>query len=147
MIRSVLLASCMLVISVQAEVYRWTDEDGRVHFGDRPPSASQSTEKVNIQVPTAPTEGMSFERRQRQQEMLENWNAERQERNEKRQAAREDKRKKDALCQQLLGEKREAERSTHVYSLDENGERVYYDEKKAEEYLKNIVKRYKETCQ
>jgi hypothetical protein len=39
-----------------AEVYRWTDADGVVHFSDRPPATAQSsltTMTVNDQSPTA----------------------------------------------------------------------------------------------
>ena len=31
-----------------AEVYRWVGEDGRVHFGDRPPAESDSEPMVHI---------------------------------------------------------------------------------------------------
>ena len=32
-----------------AEIYRWTDDSGRVHFGDAPPD-EETSEKVQIQV-------------------------------------------------------------------------------------------------
>ncbi|ASP39505.1 hypothetical protein CHH28_12845 [Bacterioplanes sanyensis] len=148
MIRIVLVITCLLASAAQAQVYRWVDDEGRVHFGDRPPvSEKKAAEKVTVQVPKAPSEGGSFERRQRQQELLDTWQQERQQRNEKRQAAKEEKDKKEALCKQLLAEKLDAERSTHVYKLNEQGEREYFDEAKAQEYLKGIAKRYQETCQ
>jgi len=34
------LLLCLAVIPVRAEVYRWVDEQGTVHFGDRPPAAA-----------------------------------------------------------------------------------------------------------
>ena len=35
----------------QAEIYRWVDDNGKVHFGDRPP-ATQKTEKLEINTHT-----------------------------------------------------------------------------------------------
>ena len=32
------------------EIYRWVDDDGSVHFGDRPPEGRQ-TERVEVQAP------------------------------------------------------------------------------------------------
>lgn len=33
------IAMCLfLVLPVQAEIYKWTDEQGRVHFSDKPPT-------------------------------------------------------------------------------------------------------------
>lgn len=43
------LAILLIFLATQAAaggVYRWTDDDGNVHFGDRPPSAD--TEKTDI---------------------------------------------------------------------------------------------------
>ncbi len=49
--RAILLALCL---PVQAQVYKWTDADGRVHYGGTPPpAAAQSTETLDI--PSQPT--------------------------------------------------------------------------------------------
>ncbi|MCK4950814.1 MAG: DUF4124 domain-containing protein, partial [Gammaproteobacteria bacterium] len=50
--RLLLLAVIWLaLIPVQADVYRWVDEDGAVHFGDRPAN-KQSAEKIEIKTDT-----------------------------------------------------------------------------------------------
>ncbi len=49
------LALLLIIFATQAVaggVYRWTDEDGNVHFGDRPPRAD--TEKTDIPRHTEP---------------------------------------------------------------------------------------------
>ena len=35
--------------AVNGEIYRWTDENGQAHFGDRPPLAAES-ERVDVEV-------------------------------------------------------------------------------------------------
>ena len=41
----------VLPLSAAAEIYRWTDAQGRVHFSDTPPAA-MSAERLNPQVNT-----------------------------------------------------------------------------------------------
>jgi Domain of unknown function (DUF4124) len=50
----------MLFISalVQAQVYKWTDADGQVHYGNQPPAESQSTETLDIQSQPTPAGGV-----------------------------------------------------------------------------------------
>lgn len=45
------LVGWMLGATAGAEVYRWTDEHGRIHFGDKPPR-SAGAEQVEIRINT-----------------------------------------------------------------------------------------------
>lgn len=46
----ILLASlCILAPAVNADIYRWVDENGKVHFSDEKPEKVQ-TEQVDIQI-------------------------------------------------------------------------------------------------
>ena len=52
MTRSWLPIALMLLIgSTQAEVFKWIDDQGKVHFGDRPPT-TVTAEKVTVRVNT-----------------------------------------------------------------------------------------------
>lgn len=56
----IILITCILLITAgiqplqAADIYQWTDENGKVHFGDRPPrgqqaqNISKSANKVNV---------------------------------------------------------------------------------------------------
>lgn len=41
-----LLAQPSLPARAQSDVYQWTDEEGRIHFGDRPPDGAHDAAKV-----------------------------------------------------------------------------------------------------
>jgi hypothetical protein len=41
--RAALLAALFAAAAAQAQVYRWVDEKGRVHYGERPPSGVAAT--------------------------------------------------------------------------------------------------------
>jgi glutaredoxin len=49
-INKIILSLCLLLLLVTTaggQVYKWTDENGKVHFGDRPP-VEAATEQVEI---------------------------------------------------------------------------------------------------
>ena len=61
-----LLFSCLILLCVntQAEVYRWTDANGKVHYGDKKPkvAAEDITEKVKqVNVDTSTAERQKLE--------------------------------------------------------------------------------------
>lgn len=50
-----LAAVLMIAAGAQAKVYKWTDEDGRVHYGSQPPAVEQAQElKLRKDRPSAP---------------------------------------------------------------------------------------------
>lgn len=50
--RVLLIFCCLLwMAGVSAEIYKWLDEQGRVHFGDRPP-AEKKQEPVQLEINT-----------------------------------------------------------------------------------------------
>jgi len=47
MIRYIPLALCLLVLPAWADLYKWTDENGKVHYSDQPPpDAVQKIESI-----------------------------------------------------------------------------------------------------
>ena len=50
-----LISTLLFTIGVSAEILKWTDSDGRVHFGDKPPpGAETSIVKVRINTYESP---------------------------------------------------------------------------------------------
>ena len=35
---AIILLSCLITLSASAEIYKWVDEEGKVHYGEKPPS-------------------------------------------------------------------------------------------------------------
>lgn len=42
--RALLLTLILMPALASAQIYRWTDADGRVHFGQRPPAGAEQIE-------------------------------------------------------------------------------------------------------
>ena len=118
-----LLALLLVQSAAAAEVYRWVDEHGRVHFADRPQQAGQKPLQIK---PTAPNGDRDLEQRQqRRDRLLRIFSEDRQKEQaaRKRQEIAQAQRQRD--CQLAHNELADLERGGVFYQLGENGERRY----------------------
>jgi hypothetical protein len=54
MMRYVPLALCLLIAPVWADLYKWTDENGKVHYSDQPPTSNvKKPETIKQSKPAA----------------------------------------------------------------------------------------------
>ena len=110
-----LLALCPLFYGppASAEIYKWTDEDGNVVYGDRP-AAKQEAGRVKL--PDAPkTADGDRQRLQKQQKLLEVMQAERAEKAARRQKAKADRAERQRQCAKLKKELNQIENASFLY--------------------------------
>lgn len=107
-----------------ADVYRWTDEHGKTHFGDRPPAAGA----LRIKVPTgnAPPDGLRQERTQRLLDEFAAARAEKKASAEERARAAE---ARAAACDEARGRHYEYEHSGYLYVWDDKGNKRVLSER------------------
>ena len=55
----VFAAALLLNLTVQAQIYKWTDTDGKVHYGNRPPADGQPAQTLNIPSQPTPAGGVN----------------------------------------------------------------------------------------
>ena len=144
---SVLVCSLLSLSVAAAEVFRWTDENGQVHFSQRPPPGGAQ----RMDLPEADTVGVSdeaelVERRQRERRLLEAYDYEREQK-KARQAREADKQQKVAVqCDRLQQYWRRLSFPGPVYFAREDGEREYLsDERRAAEKAR-VRQAYVRTC-
>ena len=109
-----------------AEVFRWTDDRGNVHYGDRPPPGrGESVQLPPAAATTAPEEsdGLSA-RRATQQKLLKIYSEERLERAEarRREAALREERQRN--CLQARATLERYRHAPSLYRLREDGARA-----------------------
>lgn len=135
MMRNILLwmlAGLLFAAPGHAQIYRWVDEHGNVHYGDCPPPECEG-----VEVPPAP--GPSPEEAERARERLERLREEQRRAEEiRRQAAEVERLRKEEAERIAVYRKRRcilARQNLHmlemqrpVYYIDERGERVYLDD-------------------
>lgn len=104
-----------------AGVYKWTDEQGRVHYGERPPSAEQA-EQVEIENRPSPRQYSDAERRESQRRLLQSFEQERLEREAAAQESAEKKAERQRKCH-IARDRLKTYRRSRLYDLDAQGRR------------------------
>lgn len=145
-----------------AEIFKWVDADGKVHFSDR--KISSQAQKVNVKtgaktlnkdnankniVGNLGQDNQSAEQRLLEQKKYVNFlTSERLERQEKRQEAQQEKDKKRKLCA-AMQDKLKSYVHGHYrwYELDEkSGERVYVSDDQIEVRKQELQSDIKSNC-
>ena len=138
-----------LIISALAShagVYKWVDENGKVHYGDRPAAGDSSLEMsidTTSSVPSAEDEQSREEKRERLLRAMEEDRLELQQEREKQQAKQESYRKK---CVYYRDKMRQYERASGIYKLDMNGSRVYMSDSEREKSTRQLQARINKYC-
>ena len=118
-----------------AEVYRWTDADGRVHFSDRPPEqSSTAAQKLELPRSSAPTDPELEAYRQRTRKLLEVWDEERRLDAEARSAELAEAERRAEQCERLRRKLARTRSARYVYRAGPEGEREIFSAEERTRY-------------
>jgi hypothetical protein len=142
-----LLISLAVPIVTHAGVYKWVDENGKVHYGDQPRASQPAVEMKVDETAPAPSftddELSREEKRERLLQSMEEDRVEKQEMREKQKAVKEKNRQK---CIQYRDKMRHYERASSIYKLDKDGNRVYMSDADRARSTKNLQANIKKYC-
>lgn len=137
----------LLAAASHAEIYKWTDAEGRVHFGDKP-TGDRKTEEVRVKdyAPGADADTRAiYERRQRlidaDQAVQQKRTAEETTRD---QAAAATANQRTQVCEEARAELRVI--SGPVQFIDENGTPVRTTERERQQRHRALLAWVKENC-
>lgn len=129
------------------EIYKWTDEDGNVHYEDRP---SGEPSEQRLQFSYNRTDSTTVDERVKAQRDVENTRREaRADKDAEDQTIAEERaaaEKKLEQCQQYRASLKVMLESRRVYREDEAGERTYLDDTARAEARTKAEELIKETC-
>ncbi|MCW8942413.1 MAG: DUF4124 domain-containing protein [Gammaproteobacteria bacterium] len=139
-----ILLLSLVITPVNAGVYKWTDDDGNVHFGDRPANPDSATEIIihsdNNNTGVTNSSGNKKEREYLLRKIDEEKLADAEKR--KKRSAEEKKRKK--RCNYFKSRYQSHIQSNRTYRTSPEGERYYLtDEERAarkKKLSKNVAK-------
>jgi len=144
---------CLLILlalpsaPVVAEVYKWTDEAGRVHYGERlPPEGAQRMALPEDGPSAAAPAADDAQRRARQQRLLESFSYERERKKQQQARTAEEARKRALACEQLRRSWRRLNFPAPVYFRQEDGERRYLDDSERAAELDRLRPAYRQAC-
>jgi hypothetical protein len=117
-------AMMLAALNASAVLYKWTDENGRVVYGDQPPP-SVKAERVNPAIaPADPSAVRNMAAKDAEIKKRQQQRADDEAKAEKEQA---DAKKKVDMCAQARGRIRTLREDANVYRYNEKGERVFYE--------------------
>jgi len=134
----------LLSTSVFAEIYKWTDANGNVHFGDNPDNKQKATE-LNIDVESRSGVTHSSGRNKHRDLLLKQSAEARAEKAEKKKKYREKIKKMKRKCALARDNLRQHTQASGVYKVNSKGERQYYSNEqraKSEKRLRRSIKKY-----
>lgn len=142
------IIAVLYIVSAQAEVYKWVDEKGRVHYGDKPTTGSQAVEVRRYGTSNKPAssgedELSRDEKRQRISDILEE---DRLAKNKQRDKKNKERKKKKRKCNRLKDRQRHYERASGLYNLDKDGNRIYISNEQREKSEQKLRRQIKKAC-
>jgi hypothetical protein len=109
-----------------AEIYRWIDATGQVHFEDR--SQVQRDSDSRSYTPPAAAAQDPQQRLDKTRKLLNAYQAERQQASERREKQKQELAKRSRQCAIARDKLRQYQQYGGIYRLDDQGNRVYFSD-------------------
>src|SRR5262249_32524776 len=122
---TVLCAAACAALPAVAALYKWTDENGRVVYGDTPPPGAKA-ERISVAAPPADPNAVR-DMASKDAELKKRAQARADEERKAEKAAADDKARVDR-CVQTRGRMQTLRSGVGVYRYNDEGEKVYFDE-------------------
>ena len=129
------------------EIYKWTDENGNVHYEDRP-SGAPTEERLQFSYNRTNSTAVASRVQDYRDSTAAREQAREEAKAEKLSAAEERKAAEEKLaqCKKYRAQMQTMLESRRVYRQDENGERQYLDEQQRAEARKKAEDLIREAC-
>lgn len=130
---------------VSAEVYRWHDADGKLHYGDRPPADAEQMNIRSAPNSTAqkPTNSDRKEARQRLLDLYREERAEKKKLKQERIAKRKERKQK---CLQARVDLDNYQYASGIYRPTERGEREFLSKEERANYIQDLRDKVNKWC-
>ena len=142
---TLILSVAMASAATASEIYRWTDEDGNVHYTDKP--VEPSSERMNIASRSTDNSAVQA---QTQARLDSNAAAAEAAANEPAgptpEELRAEKKQRAEQCTKYRERLTRFVQSRHLYREDENGERTYLDEAETQKTRNKAEENVREYC-
>jgi hypothetical protein len=143
----VLSAAALMTSAGAGEIYKYVDEEGNVHYVDRPTGES-GEERMAITYSGTSSAAVSAQvkRRQDYMEALDEARSETESRREAEAQARAEMEARAAKCQESRARLESYLQAHRLYRQDESGERQYLDDEKILEARRKAEEAIQEHC-
>lgn len=134
---------CLLLLPglAAAEIYRWVDADGRVHFDQRP--LAPSAEQVEVKPQVIERDQATRERQARSERF---YDARRQEQAQAKTQSAERQAERQQECSELRHRLAQLPEGFRYYRTEANGERIYYSDEELDASRRQLRERVAARC-
>jgi hypothetical protein len=134
---------CLLLLPglATAEIYRWVDANGQVHFGQRP--AGAGAEQVEVRPQVVERDAATRERLERTERF---YDARRQEQAQATAASAERQAERDSECRVLRQRLAQLPEGRRYFQEEANGERTYYSDEELDAVRRQLRERLAARC-
>ena len=142
---TLILSVAMASAATASEIYKWTDEDGNVHYTDKP--VEPSSERMNIatrSTDNAAVQSQTQARLDRKAEAAEA--AGNKPAGQPPAALRAEKKQRAEQCSMYRARLTKFTQSRHLYREDDAGERTYLDEAETQKTRDKAEENVREYC-
>jgi catalase len=140
-----ILLFAFVITPVDAGIYKWTDSDGNVHFGDQPVNTDAATElhmQTNNKTGVTNSSGNTKEREYLLKKISEDKETDAEER--KKKLAKDKERRK--LCDRYRSQLQVHNQSNSIFKMSPDGERTYLTDKQRDDQQKRLSKGVAKYC-
>ncbi|ADE13603.1 conserved hypothetical protein [Nitrosococcus halophilus Nc 4] len=142
-----ILAGGWVTLSQAGGVYKCIDEQGRIHYADRPCRGVVAQETVEIKSRSSSNPLLLENGRQaKQKELLQTWQEERKQKQQAEEEARKQKEQRSRNCAAAKSRLHLIESARRLFKMDENGERHYYSDSERTQKLQEAQKQVNKWC-
>jgi len=139
----------LLIVSLplaQAEIYKWVDDNGQVHYSEQAPDRKRAAKEIHLPKHTSQVAPVSpAQRKQKRDNLLRAFEEERNLRKEAKAKKDQDEARNRHNCIRARDKLKNYQRATVLYDLDEKGARVYLSDaqrNRAEANLKSQINKW-----
>ncbi len=148
MIWTIVLLWATFVPSTNGEVYKWVDENGRTHYGEKPPAADAEEMKIKSSASPADSSGKSPEEINAERErLLKVYEEERQQKEEEKLEQENRQAELREKCMELENKLQDMkEGGAQYYRVDESGKRQYVSDEELQKRIQTMQELYNKEC-
>lgn len=140
-----MMFSALVSADSKAEIYKWTDENGRIHYDDKPP-LTEKKELMDINESSNTIKAISESRADKRKKLLDAIDEDRQLKKENTEKEKKKKEKLTKQCHVAKDALTNYQRSRSIYDLDKDGNRVTLPASERDKIISNLQKQIEINC-
>jgi len=133
-----------------SDIYKWTDEDGNVHYGDRPDGQPAGAQPVRVAIVSHPTDparvSAAVEARSKSRAAKKEEEAAAAAAGPSKEELQAEAAEREQKCNTYKAQMQQLVTSRRLYREDENGERIYLDENETIAARERVENQITEFC-